>query len=348
MDIDVITLTASKNYTDKQIEKASIKGADLSGYLQRTELTGAISTALAQAKASGEFKGEAGKDGADGKDYVLTDDDLDEIAERAAELVEVPEGGGSGGVTSGWKKVYEYVWDANNEYQPLTLDFATGVMTFDNPPKLEGGYRIAPNLQGDSTKLEEAFGKIPNEFIALTYDKAMEEVEGGYRFGGVTTFVEGGVNTNVDINAFRFERPKTSPNFTGLNTKKVMVKSRGSGVMTFPSNYGWGFNIALSNGKTVPGGSIWVGESWRAWEETTQTFIIDNNGVLSTTYEVMAMTPSTRTNSGQNFRVEKNKALINVYSLPDDVTITGLSYAGGSGNFGPANGVIVEVYVYED
>ena len=34
MSIDVITLTVSKNYTDKQIEKAFIKGVDLSGYVQ--------------------------------------------------------------------------------------------------------------------------------------------------------------------------------------------------------------------------------------------------------------------------------------------------------------------------
>lgn len=34
MSIDIITLTASKNYTDKQIEKASIGGVDLSGYVQ--------------------------------------------------------------------------------------------------------------------------------------------------------------------------------------------------------------------------------------------------------------------------------------------------------------------------
>ena len=34
MSIDIITLTASKNYTDKQIEKASIKGADVSRYVQ--------------------------------------------------------------------------------------------------------------------------------------------------------------------------------------------------------------------------------------------------------------------------------------------------------------------------
>lgn len=34
MSIDIIALTASKKYTDKQIEKASIKGVDLSGYVQ--------------------------------------------------------------------------------------------------------------------------------------------------------------------------------------------------------------------------------------------------------------------------------------------------------------------------
>lgn len=34
MSIDIITLTASKNYTDKQIEKASMNGADLSKYVQ--------------------------------------------------------------------------------------------------------------------------------------------------------------------------------------------------------------------------------------------------------------------------------------------------------------------------
>lgn len=34
MSIDIITLTASKSYTDKQIEKASIKGGDLSKYVQ--------------------------------------------------------------------------------------------------------------------------------------------------------------------------------------------------------------------------------------------------------------------------------------------------------------------------
>lgn len=47
-----------------------------------TQLQDAINTALAQAKASGEF------DGKDGSDYVLTDADKQEIAEQAAELVD--------------------------------------------------------------------------------------------------------------------------------------------------------------------------------------------------------------------------------------------------------------------
>lgn len=44
------------------------------------------------------FDGQPGKDGADGKDgedYVLTNEDKQEIAEMAAELVEVPDSGGN-------------------------------------------------------------------------------------------------------------------------------------------------------------------------------------------------------------------------------------------------------------
>lgn len=84
--------------------------------LKASELPTAINTALEQAKASGEFKGDPGEpgytpqkgvdyfDGKDGepgapgepgKDYVLTEADKEEIAEMAAEKVEVPEGGGS-------------------------------------------------------------------------------------------------------------------------------------------------------------------------------------------------------------------------------------------------------------
>ena len=54
-------------------------------------LQAVIDTALAQAKASGEFDGKDGKDGQNGSDYVLTEADKQEIAELAADLVDVPD-----------------------------------------------------------------------------------------------------------------------------------------------------------------------------------------------------------------------------------------------------------------
>ena len=59
----------------------------------------AVNTALAQAKASGEFKGEPGEKGEPGDDYVLTDADKEEIAG----MVEVPEGSGGGIAVTGAK-----------------------------------------------------------------------------------------------------------------------------------------------------------------------------------------------------------------------------------------------------
>lgn len=76
--------------------------------LAASELPTAVNEALAQAKASGAFDGEPGKDGRpgadgytpqknvdyfdgkDGDDYVLTEADKQEIAEQAAGMVEVP------------------------------------------------------------------------------------------------------------------------------------------------------------------------------------------------------------------------------------------------------------------
>lgn len=60
------------------------------GAISQDDLQEATNKALAQAKESGEF---------DGDDYVLTEEDKVEIAEMAAELVEVPDSGGNVDVT---------------------------------------------------------------------------------------------------------------------------------------------------------------------------------------------------------------------------------------------------------
>lgn len=100
---------AIKNAVEDYLEQNPIESPvqSVNGYTGNVKLTaedvGAISQenlqeatneALAQAKESGAFDGAPGKDGQDGKDYVLTDNDRAEIAEQAAGLVEIPEGGG--------------------------------------------------------------------------------------------------------------------------------------------------------------------------------------------------------------------------------------------------------------
>lgn len=78
---------------------------DISGKLDSSALPTAINTALAQAKESGEFDGKDGIDGKDGKDGqngqdgktpqkgvdYFTESDKQEIAEQAAQMVEIPE-----------------------------------------------------------------------------------------------------------------------------------------------------------------------------------------------------------------------------------------------------------------
>ena len=111
-----IELDTSLSVQGKAADAKAV-GDALGEKLGTTELDSAIDTALQQAKASGDFngpqgpagpqgekgdKGEQGipgKDGADGadgkdgEDYVLTNEDKSEIAEMAAELVEVPDSG---------------------------------------------------------------------------------------------------------------------------------------------------------------------------------------------------------------------------------------------------------------
>ena len=106
----------------------------------------AVNTALAQAKASGEFDGQPGKDGVDGKDgqdYNLTDEDKTEIAEMASKLVEVPESSGGGiavtgatvgqtvkisavdenGVPTAWEAV-DFPSGGEKEWKTISYDFS--------------------------------------------------------------------------------------------------------------------------------------------------------------------------------------------------------------------------------
>lgn len=91
VEIDA-TLTQSGKAADAKAvgDALTEQSKEIEDKLDAYKLSEAINAALAQAKESGEF---------DGDNYVLTESDKHEIAEMAAELVDVPESGGSGETT---------------------------------------------------------------------------------------------------------------------------------------------------------------------------------------------------------------------------------------------------------
>jgi hypothetical protein len=113
-------------------------------YLESSALTGAVNTALEQAKASGEFDGADGKTPLKGVDY-FTEADKQEIAEQAAELVDFPSGG-----EGAWKKIVDFsiteevssfsvnqdLWgNAINIFEQEALIFCIAVPTASNDSK---------------------------------------------------------------------------------------------------------------------------------------------------------------------------------------------------------------------
>lgn len=98
------------------------------GAISQDDLQEATNEALAQAKASGEFDGQPGRDGVDGKDgytpvkYLdyFTPADVQEIAEQAAGMVDVPSGGGGGDV--GYETLVDIVLEEDTASLTITTD----------------------------------------------------------------------------------------------------------------------------------------------------------------------------------------------------------------------------------
>lgn len=111
---------------------------DISGKLDASELPQAINTALEQAKASGEFKGDPGDD------YVLTEADKQEIAELTAPLVDVPSGGGSGG-SAEWELLNTIILEEDSN--SVIIDKDSNGNSFDLSAFMFYIDRVASDLQ---------------------------------------------------------------------------------------------------------------------------------------------------------------------------------------------------------
>ena len=142
---------------------------DISGKLDASALPTAINTALAQAKASGEFNGEPGKD------YTLTDSDKQEIAELAAPLVDVPQGGGGAALETLIDKT-------------LTEDVVSINYDFGKAYKYLELYIYTPKAASNTT----------NNNVILLYPNGI----GGYQFNVGSLSIYGAFMYNITIKCF--------------------------------------------------------------------------------------------------------------------------------------------------
>ena len=246
----------------------------------------------------------------------------------------------------GWRKIATHVWDGNTEYQPLTLDYATGEMTFAEVPNTNHT-AITVNTEGIATATDmlALYAKVPAEFFKGDYNLRLG-ANGGYTYGNNTSIVEGGVNANVDVSAFRFERSGTAPSFTGLNAKRIKLRMMFPGGNVWLSNSCFVFQCTLSNGATASNGYPSGIVTARAMVGTIeQEFSIYDN-VLVGTYSNCIWEYKARTNQNQQCTEKKETRPIIWKALPEGVTITGVSFVTGNGNWWPCNGTVVEVYEF--
>lgn len=249
----------------------------------------------------------------------------------------------------GWRKIATHVWDGNTEYQPLTLDYATGEMTFAEAPSTVNCVWPVPNNMNDvsaATELDVFYSKIPKEFLTVGAMGSFSTGTNGYKFGNVSSMEEGGVNANVDISAFRFEKCGTAPSFTGLNAKRVKVRMLCPGGNFWINNGSFSFKAKLSNGQLVNlGEGIGVATARVAYGIIDQDISVGWN-ILSQQYSVVIEQCKARTNQNQYFEYRNYDFTYKNRIIPDGVTITDLIFNGGNGNYWPCNGTVVEVYEF--
>lgn len=144
-------------------------------FARKTDIPSAVETALAEAKESGDFKG------APGDDYVLTEADKNEIAEIAAGLVDVPEGGG-GSSGSEWTKLGDVTVSGTYEFNILSID--GGVVTLDTNAEwysyMNGNRNVIVHaIDISATNVSSHLLKLrPKDYSAGTFDVYnMDEVK---------------------------------------------------------------------------------------------------------------------------------------------------------------------------
>lgn len=153
-------------------EDGNVIPVEVQSGVDHDELTAAVETALTEAQESGKF---------DGKDYTLTDADKTEIAELAAEMVDIPEGGG-GSSGSEWTKLGDVTVSSTYEFNILSID--GGVVTLDTNAEgysyMNGNRNVIVHaIDISATNVSSHLLKLrPKDYSAGTFDVYnMDEVK---------------------------------------------------------------------------------------------------------------------------------------------------------------------------
>lgn len=277
---------------------------------------------------------------------------VDEAGKPTAwEAVDMPSGGGSGGgedSTSGWRKVTEYVWDVNKEYQPLTLNYATGEMTFDETPPFNKACWVVPNETNvHNTLYHSLYSKIPNEFLAAGKVAVFSQGTNGVLYDNKTNLAVDGVNQNVDVSAFRFEHANSNVVFDGLNAKRLLIKMSFIGGNINLSNGLWNFIPVFSDGSQANLVSTGVVSS-RIMTGCLEQEMYIADGKFYCMQRIIGKMVKNRTNGNQgDTPIQGMNTAVDIRATKD-TTITKIQYLFGNGNYLPANGTLVEVFEFAE
>ena len=170
-------LSELKEKNDAQDEALNALNEAIGNKLDASALPTAVNNALTEAKNSGDFKGDPGAPGEPGKDYVLTEDDKEEIAEMAAEKVEAPEGG-----SSDYKLVAFFELKEDAQYVVVNTD------TNGAPLSINGGLTVQIYSVGASSNTGENYLKCCLNTTRITTPYLLD-VRAGVRNKGSSTSI---------------------------------------------------------------------------------------------------------------------------------------------------------------
>lgn len=228
------------------------------GKLDASKLPEAVGDALAQAKASGDFKGEKGDPGEPGKtpekgkDY-FTEADKQEIAELTAPLVDVPEGGSGltteqiAGLDNMFKVCAFTKADVSAEYNAFCTAFGIeGGIVPDEPdipdePTVTLS-SISVTYSGGDVAVGTAVTDLNGIVVTAHYSDGTSEAVTGYTLSGTIAEGENTVTVSYEGKTATFTVTGVAESGGGDGTAVNLYERDGEYLTGNPTNIVWGEN----------------------------------------------------------------------------------------------------------